>query len=80
MAHMTPREIAARLTPAQRRALLWLPGDGTMRRRQRKGQPIPHGSVLDALCRKVLAARVDADMARRASTALEQQLAAKAGK
>ncbi|WP_228762683.1 carboxymuconolactone decarboxylase family protein [Xylella fastidiosa] len=29
---------------------------------------------------QVLAARVDADMARRASTALEQQLAAKAGK
>lgn len=25
---MTPAEIARRLTPAQRRALLWLPGDG----------------------------------------------------
>lgn len=25
---MTPAEIAARLTPAQRRALLWLPADG----------------------------------------------------
>lgn len=26
---MTPAEIAARLTPARRRALLWLPGDGS---------------------------------------------------
>ncbi len=26
---MTPEQIAARLTPAQRKALLWLPGDGS---------------------------------------------------
>ena len=29
---MTPAEIAARLTEAQKRALLWLPGDGSERR------------------------------------------------
>jgi hypothetical protein len=35
---MTPAEIAARLTAAQKRALLWLPGDGSEIERQ-KGAP-----------------------------------------
>lgn len=36
---MTPAEIVARLTPAQRRALLWLPGDGGWSGRRTQGGP-----------------------------------------
>lgn len=37
---MTPAEIARRLTPAQRRALLWLPGDGSGRTLGRSAPPV----------------------------------------
>jgi hypothetical protein len=36
---MTPAEIAAKLTPAQKRALLWLPADGSGRNNRGAGRP-----------------------------------------
>lgn len=49
---MTPAEVAARLTPAQKRALLWLPGDG----QPRMGWPVTAGTER-ALLRMRLVAR-----------------------
>ncbi len=61
---MTPAEIAARLTPAQKRALLWLPGDGEPRTRRNWREIVPRRDVLWRLCELGLAAEWESQQAR----------------
>jgi|GEM_PF-4279323 len=46
---MTPEQIAAKLTPTQKRALLWLPGEAPWHR-QRKERRDPTDRTLRSLC------------------------------
>lgn len=68
---MTPAEIAARLTPAQRRALLWLPADGSQRKRV-LGKPPSYQAMF--LLRPSLAEDVEFEIYR--LTPLGQQVRA----